>query len=272
VTKAPVSSIDLNRRFGGLRRLWGDPGAEACLHAHVVVVGLGGVGSWAVEALARSGIGALTLIDLDHVSESNINRQIQATDLTLGQAKAVALEERIQRFHPGCRIHAIEEFVDATNAADLLAQACACVGPISAVLDACDQVSAKLALSLWTHRNRVPFVTVGAAGGKKWSQFVRVADLSKVTHDPLLARLRQKLRKEHGYPSGGKSMKLSCVYSEEPISAPMASCEADGQAASDGTLNCHGYGSLVAVTASMGMAAAGVVLNGLAGVSVPTAK
>jgi len=269
VTEGALSPVDLDRRFGGLKRLWGDHGAQACLSAHVVVVGLGGVGSWAVEALARSGIRALTLIDLDHVSESNINRQIQATDLTLGQAKSAALKERIHQFHPGCFVHSVEEFVAADNVAELLAHSMELAGPISAVLDACDQVSAKLALSLWAHRHRVPFVTVGAAGGKKWAQSVQVADLSKVTHDPLLARLRQKLRKEHGYPSGGKRMKLTCVYSTEPISQPMASCDT---VVHDGTLNCHGYGSLVTVTASMGMTAAGVILNGLAGEVVPATK
>lgn len=265
-TGAADADADLPRRFGGLARLWGQPGAARVQQAHVVVVGVGGVGSWAVEALARSAVAALTLIDLDHVAESNINRQIQAHSGTLGQAKVLALQDRIRLIHPGCRLLPLEAFVDADNAASLLAQAAARNGPIHALIDACDQVQAKAALAHWAHTQGVWAISVGAAGGKRWAHRIAVADLAHVTHDPLLARLRQRLRKHHGWPAAGRPMRLPCVYSPEPITPPAsAGCASSALGPSaDGSLNCHGYGSLVTVTATMGLVAAGEALNHLA--------
>jgi tRNA A37 threonylcarbamoyladenosine dehydratase len=257
--------MDRERRFGGLRRLWGDAGADTCAAAHVVVVGIGGVGSWAAEALARSGVGRLTLVDLDNVAESNINRQIHATSETLGMAKVQAMADRISSYHPACRVHQVEDFLTAENAEALLADVQRVAGPIHAVLDACDQVKAKVAMAAWARQARVVHVTVGAAGGKLHAQQVEVADLSAVTHDPLLARMRQNLRKFHGHPAQGKPMKVSCVFSRETVRPPVAACLAAGNA--DGSLNCHGYGSMVTVTATFGMTAAGVVLNALAGMA-----
>jgi tRNA A37 threonylcarbamoyladenosine dehydratase len=255
--------MDRERRFGGLRRLWGDAGADACASAHVVVVGIGGVGSWAAEALARSGVGRLTLVDLDNVAESNINRQIHATSETLGMAKVQAMADRISSYHPACRVHQVEDFLTAENADALLADVQRLAGPIHAVLDACDQVKAKVAMAAWARQARTVHVTVGAAGGKLHAHQVEVADLSAVTHDPLLARMRQNLRKFHGHPAQGKPMKVSCVFSRETVRPPVAACLPTGNA--DGSLNCHGYGSMVTVTATFGMTAAGVVLNALAG-------
>lgn len=257
--------MDRERRFGGLRRLWGDAGAQACAAAHVVVVGIGGVGSWAAEALARSGVGALTLIDLDNVAESNINRQIHATADTLGMAKVQAMADRISSYHPACRVHQVEDFLSADNVDALLAEVQRVAGPVHAVLDACDQVKAKVAMAAWARQAGGVFVTVGAAGGKLHAQQVEVADLSAVTHDPLLARMRQNLRKFHGHPAQGKPMKVSCVFSREAVRPPVAACLPVGNA--DGSLNCHGYGSMVTVTATFGMTAAGVVLNALAGMA-----
>ncbi|NDD12132.1 MAG: tRNA threonylcarbamoyladenosine dehydratase, partial [Betaproteobacteria bacterium] len=156
----PVTSdFDLDRRFGGLGRLWG-PAASRIRSAHVVVVGLGGVGSWAAEALARSGVGQLTLIDLDHVSESNINRQIQALSQTVGQAKVLAMKERIAQIHPECQVHTVENFVEPHNWLALLPP------NTHAVVDACDQIKAKTAMAAWARTQKLPFVCVGAAGGK----------------------------------------------------------------------------------------------------------
>ena len=138
----------LERRFGGLERLYGKPGAARIRAAHVAVVGIGGVGSWAVEALARSGVGQLTLIDLDHVAESNINRQIHALDDTLGQAKVHAMRERIQHIHPGCQVHCVEEFVEPGNWPAILP------GGVDALIDACDQVPAKTAMAAWARVQR----------------------------------------------------------------------------------------------------------------------
>lgn len=242
------------RRFGGLARLYGVAGAQAIRTAHVAVVGVGGVGSWAVEALARSGVGRLTLIDLDHVAESNINRQIQATETTLGQAKVLALRDRIAQINPDCQVQCIEEFVEPGNWPALLPPG------VDAVIDACDQVQAKTAMAAWARADKALFITVGAAGGKRLAHRVDIEDLSKVTHDPLLAQLRYRLRKQHGAPREGRKIGVACVYSREAVQGPDASCAVEG----DGSLNCSGYGSLVSVTATFGQCAAGWVLNALA--------
>ena len=244
----------LERRFGGLERLYGKPGAARIRAAHVAVVGIGGVGSWAVEALARSGVGQLTLIDLDHVAESNINRQIHALDDTLGQAKVHAMRERIQHIHPGCQVHCVEEFVEPGNWPAILP------GGVDALIDACDQVPAKTAMAAWARVQRSLFITVGAAGGKRLAHKVDVDDVAQVTHDPLLAQLRYRLRKHHGAPRDGKKIAVPCVFSREAVAPPDASCAVQG----DGSLNCHGYGSVVAVTATFGQCAAGWVLDALA--------
>ena len=239
----PAFDADLERRFGGLRRLHGDAGYERLRSARVAVVGLGGVGSWAAEALARSGVAALTLVDLDHVSEGNINRQIQATGRTVGQSKALALCDRIADIHPGCALHPVEEFVDELNWPALLGT------PINVLIDACDQVRAKAALAAWAMGAGVPLVTVGAAGGKQRPQDVEVADLAAATHDPLLASLRQRLRQQHGAPRSGP-MGVTCVFSREAVQMPSQACDVEAN------LNCHGYGSSVTVTATFGMVAA----------------
>jgi tRNA A37 threonylcarbamoyladenosine dehydratase len=253
---APQSTpfdADAERRFGGLRRLYGDADYLRLRGARLAVVGLGGVGSWAAEALARSGVAELVLIDLDHVAESNINRQVQALGATVGMAKAEALRQRIADIHPDCQVRCIEEFVDEQNWPGLLAGQV-----IDGVVDACDQVRAKACLAAWALESGTPLVTVGAAGGKREPHRLEVDDLAAVTHDPLLASLRQRLRKFHGAARQGK-MHVSCVYSREPVHLPLA---APGEAcAVDGSLNCHGYGSTVTVTASFGMAAAAELLK-----------
>lgn len=248
------------RRFGGLRRLYGVDGAQRIFDAHVVVVGIGGVGSWAVEALARSGVRRLTLIDLDHVSESNINRQIHALEPTLGQAKAEAMRDRIALFHADCVVDVVDDFVTPDNWPALLHSVSGREGLPSAVIDACDQVRAKTTLAAWAAAHAIPFVTVGAAGGKRLAHAVDVADLSEVTHDPLLAQLRYRLRKHHGGARTGR-MGVGCVFSCETVAPPDASCNIEDV---DGSLNCHGYGSVVSVTAAFGFCAAGWVMNNLA--------
>jgi len=241
---------DLERRFGGLRRLHGDAAYERLRAARFVVVGLGGVGSWAVEALARSGVAELTLVDLDQVAESNINRQIQALGSTVGMAKAEALRLRIADIHPGCAVRVIEEFVEPDNWPGLLGGA-----EVDGLIDCCDQVRAKAALAAWARERQLPFVTVGAAGGKREPHRVQLDDLSATTHDPLLASLRQRLRKHHGAPRTG-AIHVACVYSREAVHLPRQG-EEEGEACDvDGSLNCHGYGSSVAVTATFGLCAA----------------
>ena len=254
---ADIDTPDLERRFGGLRRLYGEAGYLQVRQARVAVVGLGGVGSWAVEALARSGVARLVLIDLDHVAESNINRQVQALGSTLGMAKADALRQRIADIHPACEVYVVEEFAGPDNWPALLP------AEIDVLIDACDQSAAKLALAAWALHTGTAAVCVGAAGGKQQAQRVEVADLAEVTHDPLLASLRQRLRKQgaagsrrSGPAGSGRRMGLACVFSRENVAAP-----ADEACAADGTLNCHGYGSSVTVTATFGLVAAGEALR-----------
>lgn len=235
---------DLERRFGGLRRLYGDAAYARLRALRVAVVGVGGVGSWAAEALARSGVATLVLIDLDQVAESNINRQIQAMGATVGQAKVQALAARVADIHPACHVLQVEEFVEPELWPALLPE------PVDVLIDACDQVRAKATLAAWGRSNGVPVVCCGAAGGKRQPQRLEVDDLSAVTHDPLLASLRNRLRREHGAPRQGR-IGLRCVFSRESVAPP-----AGGACDTDGSLNCHGYGSSVMVTASFGMAAA----------------
>ena len=247
-------AADLQRRFGGLERLYGVEGAAAIRRAHVAVVGIGGVGSWAAEALARSGVGELTLVDLDHVAESNINRQVHALDSTLGQAKVLAMRERIAQIHPRCRVHAIEEFAEPDNWPQLLPAG------VGAVIDACDEMKAKTAMAAWARERKVLFIACGAAGGKRLAHHVDVDDLANTTHDPLLAQLRYRLRRFHGAPREGKRIGIPCVFSREAVAPPDASCAVEG----DGSLNCHGYGSVVSVTATFGQCAAGWILDRIA--------
>ena len=245
------------RRFGGLRRLYGEAD-YACLRTlRVAVGGLGGVGSWTVEALARSGVARLVLVDYDHVAESNVHRQVQALGRTLGQAKGEALRERIADIHPGCEVQVVDEFATPGNWPALLPD------PVDAVVDACDQTSAKAAMASWALGSGVPLVLTGAAGGKGQPERVEVGDLSEATHDPLLAALRQRLRRHGGAPRSGP-IGLRCVYSREPVARPPAACLPDGAPApasaadspAGAPLACAGYGSSVMVTATFGLVAA----------------
>ena len=253
-TPMDAPSADETRRFGGLARLYGVSSAHAIQNSHVAVVGIGGVGSWAAEALARSGVRRLTLIDMDHVAESNINRQVHALTSTVGQAKVLAMRERIAGIHPDCMVQVVDDFVTPGNWPGLLA------GGVDGVIDACDAADAKVAMASWARAQRLPFVMVGAAGGKRLAHRVEIEDLSQVTHDPLLARVRYRLRRLHGAPREARAIGIRCVFSREPVAPPDASCGLEG----DGSLNCHGYGSLVGVTATFGMCAAAEMINLLA--------
>lgn len=212
------------------------------------MIGLGGVGSWAAEALARSGVGHLILIDLDHVAESNINRQIQATDNTLGQAKVWAMRDRLITIHPDCRIDCIEAFIAPDNLDSTLPEC-------DVIIDAIDQVEAKTALIAHCHRRERTLITTGGAGGRTDPSCIRIADLSCTTHDPLAAKVRANLRRHFGFPHQ-QPFDIECVYSVEPL---RQSC---------GTgLACTGYGSSVCVTAVFGLAAASRALASLLGSS-----
>jgi tRNA threonylcarbamoyladenosine dehydratase len=272
----PVVPADLERRFGGLARLYGAAGARRIRQAHIVIVGIGGVGSWAAEAAARSGVARLTLVDLDHIAESNINRQVHALSNTLGMAKVQAMRERIARINPLCAVDCIEEFVDAGNWPGVLGLGVDFDWNAAAVVDACDQVKAKTAMAAWAIKINALFISVGAAGGKRMAHQVDIEDLSLVTHDPLLAQMRNRLRKEHGAARDKKKIGVTCVFSREAVMQPSAVAtaadsetfealtDASAGSQSDATLNCHGYGSVVAVTSTFGLCAAGWILGKIA--------
>ena len=233
-----------NRRFGGVSRLYGPELRERFLNATVVVAGLGGVGSWAAEALARTGIGHLVIIDFDHISESNTNRQLHAIEGQFGKAKVEAMKERILQINPEIKLTAYDEFLEPENLDRLI--------PANAlVLDATDSVQTKIALSVWAVKNNRALVMCGAAGGKSDPTSVRCEDLSRTEQDALLAKVRQGLRQDHGFSRNlKKKMGIRAIYSHEPRAG-----------ASSGGLACSGYGSTVMVTAACGLAAAAEILN-----------
>ena len=245
---AGTNQVDLRRRFGGLDRLYGE-GTQEFLNAqvHAMVVGVGGVGSWAAEALARSGVGHITLVDMDHVAESNINRQIQACDATLGQEKISALAEHIHNYFPSCQITLVDAFLEPANAQTLLEKFVDSQGQHKILLDCCDNVRAKVAMVTVAKRLGITVVLSGSAGGKSKPWLVQPADLRDTTNDPLLAKVRYTLRREHGYAKDPKKkLGVPVFYSAEQVTRSETHQPAAG-------LNCAGYGSVVAVTATMGM-------------------
>ena len=248
------ASLDYLRRFGGIARLYGEHGLVALGAASVCVVGVGGVGSWAVEALARSAVGRLTLIDMDHVAESNINRQLQATEPQLGRAKVEVLRERIAQINPECRVTTMEDFVAADNLESLIAPAHAWV------IDCIDSYRVKAAMIAFCRRRRQAIITVGGAGGQRDPTRVQVSDLRKTEQDPLLAKTRRLLRQEYGFPANPKRrFEVPVVWSDEPLSAPTGPC----RPTPGGALNCAGYGACMPVTATFGLVAAGYVIDRL---------
>jgi tRNA A37 threonylcarbamoyladenosine dehydratase len=255
VSAAGKEAPDLARRFGGVRRLYGDDALRRFEAARVGIVGIGGVGSWAAEALARSAIGGITLIDLDMVAESNVNRQIHALDGAFGRAKTDAMAERLRAINPVCRIETIEDFVTVENVAVMIG------GGFDFVIDAIDQARVKAAMIAWCVENGRPLVTVGGAGGLIDPARIAIADLARTVQDPLLAKTRASLRGKYGFPRDPrKKFGVTAVYSTEPARHP-SGCEPDTPLAG---LHCAGYGSSVCVTAAFGFFAASVALGHIA--------
>lgn len=250
-----ADAVTAPRALATVARLYGERGLARLRAAHVAVIGLGGVGSWAAEALARTGIGRLTLMDLDVIAESNLNRQSHATHATLGMNKVDAMRERIAAITPACCVAGIDEFL-SPETLGLLRAANADV-----VIDATDQIAAKVALAVASRDERWPLIICGAAGGKRDPLRLRKGDLAEATHDALLARLRMRLRREHGFPTSahGRAPRfgLTAIWSDE---SGQASSDASGRRPG-APLACGGYGSVVMVTAAMGMAAAGLAVE-----------
>lgn len=251
---------DSEKRFQGIQRLYGQQALDKIRNSHICVIGIGGVGSWVAESLARSNIGALTLIDLDHISESNINRQIHALTTTLGQAKIIAMAERIYAINPHCKVNLVDDHVSCENIPDLINN------NMSYIVDCIDQFRIKAALIHYCKSNQIKLITTGGAGGRIDPLRINVADLARAEGDALLAKTRKQLRTRHGFTRNIKRrFDIPCVYSTESqryptedneISATKAECSALSG------LNCaNGFGSLSAVTACFGMFATAYVLN-----------
>ena len=280
-----------SRRFSSLARLYGETASQGLAHAHVMIAGIGGVGSWTVEALARSGVGQLTLADLDHVAESNINRQVHALESTVGMAKVQAMRERIALINPDCQVNLLDDFIDAENIAPLLAQ----YQP-DLLLDCTDQVPAKIAMLLAARQAKIGFYMCGGAGGKTDALSLKQTDIAHARNDNLLGRIRQILRKQYGFAKGadaqGKAlekvppMKFKCFWVDQPAHLPslwlaeaqvqaqpsvqaqnqaqaQAEVQVQAQPSAPQGLSCAGYGSSVMVTATMGLALANSAIHDL---------
>lgn len=262
-TPDSMPDYDLNRRFGGIARTYGASALQRFMQAHVCVIGVGGVGSWAVEALARSGIGALTLIDLDNVAESNINRQLPALGSTVGIPKISVLQQRIRDINPTCQVTLVEDFVDDGNIPTLLTQ------QFAYVLDCIDNARVKTALIAHCRRHKIKVITIGGAGGQRDPGKIRLGDLARSQQDPLLARVRKQLRQDHHFPRNPqRRFEVPSVWSEEQMRFPTSSGGTCTERPTDGTatsLSCAGgLGSVMTVTATFALFAVSHVLEKLA--------
>ena len=248
-----MEDIDFNRRFGGVERLYGKKALDLFQKAHVCVIGIGGVGSWAAEALARNAIGQLTLIDLDHIAESNINRQIHALSHTLGKSKVLAMKERILEINPLCHVHIVDDFISNENVAALIKK------NFDVVIDAIDQASIKTGLALHALNEKIPLVMTGGAGGRIDPSFIKIADLSLTHGDRLTAKIRHDVKKALQLKESQK-VGIDVIFTDEVMQKPEEACEVDKSLTG---LHCGGYGSSVMVTATFGFMAASVALKKL---------
>lgn len=252
---------DYQARFAGIARLYGQAPAEKIRAAHVCVVGIGGVGSWAVEALARSGVGEITLIDMDDICITNTNRQIHALTDTVGGLKVDHMAARVAQINPGCRVHVIDDFLTQETLKEYITK------DFDAVLDAIDSANNKARLIAWCKRIKLPIVTTGAAGGQIDPSKISVVDLSKTTNDPLAAKVRSLLKRHYGFASskGRKHYSVPCVYSVEPLRYPQpdgSSCSQKSVMENGVRLDCSGgFGASTMVTASFGFTAAAKVIE-----------
>lgn len=258
-----------DERFSGIQRVYGEASQHAFAQHHVAVVGLGGVGSWAVEALARSGIGGLTLIDLDDVCVSNINRQLPALGSTVGQLKTEVLAARVRDIHPHCQVRIIDDFLALDNLDQHLGE------PVTAVLDAIDSVTVKAGMIAWCKRRKLPFVTCGGAGGQVDPLQLRKADLAKATQDPLLAKVRSTLRRHYHFSKNpARSFGVTAVYSTEQLRYPTAEGEWSHAKPGAGSMRMDcatGFGAAMPVTASFAMVAVAQLLEKISQRAVPPA-
>lgn len=245
----------VDQRFGGIARLYGSEGLTHLQNAHVAVVGVGGVGSWAAEALARTGVGEISLFDLDDVCITNVNRQLHALTDTVGQMKVEVMAQRIAQINPNCSVHAVSDFVTRETMAQYITD------EFDAVLDCIDSVAAKAALIAWCKRRKIQIVTTGGAGGQIDPTQIQVTDLNKTYNDPLAAKVRSTLRRDYGFSrTPGRHYSVPCVFSTEQLRYPKPDggvCQSKSFVGEGVKLDCTGgFGAVTMVTASFGLAAA----------------
>ncbi len=241
-------------RFGGVARLYGTTALEKFSRAHVMIIGIGGVGSWAVEALARSGVGKITMVDLDEVCVTNINRQLHAMDGEIGKQKTDAMAERIKLINPECEIICEQTFYNEKTSERLLS------GDIDFVIDAIDLMMQKTLLIAECKKRSVPVVCCGGAGGKADPTKIKISDMTRVTHDALILKVRTRLRSHYGFPKAvnlkAKKFKVEAIFFDEPAVFPDSS-HCDTEQSNSMRLNCSsGFGSATHMTATLGLFAA----------------
>lgn len=262
-----MDSDSFSQRFGGTRRLYGVEATERLRRAHVCVVGIGGVGSWAAEALARSAIGELTLIDLDDICVTNTNRQIHAMANTIGQDKIKVMAERIRQINPECVVHTVDDFVTPENVGDLIDKR------FDYVLDAIDNFRAKAGLIAHCKRDKIKIITIGGAGGQIDPLKIQVADLTKTTQDLLSRKVKDQLRRFHNFSKNPKRrFAVECVFSTEATLYPQPDgsvCQTKPNATGSMKMDCaSGFGSSAALTATFGFVAAARIIKKLTAVEV----
>ncbi|MCE4070153.1 MULTISPECIES: tRNA cyclic N6-threonylcarbamoyladenosine(37) synthase TcdA [Pseudomonas] len=243
------------QRFGGIARLYGREGLERLAASHVAVVGIGGVGSWAAEALARSGVGEISLFDLDDVCVTNTNRQVHALDGAVGKPKVEVMAERLKAINPGIVVHAVADFVTRETMADYI------TAELDCVIDCIDSVAAKAALIAWCKRRKLQIITTGGAGGQVDPTQIQVADLNKTFNDPLAAKVRSMLRRDYNFSrTPGRHYSVQCVFSTEQLRYPKPDgtvCQSKSFVGEGVKLDCAGgFGAVMMVTATFGMVAA----------------
>ncbi len=262
----------IDNRFTGIARLYGEEGFARIQQAHIAVVGIGGVGTWVAEALARTGVGELTLIDLDDICLSNTNRQLHTLQSTIGKSKVEVMAERIKQINPACQIHALLDFISRETIP------CYIHNDLDGVVDCIDSVQSKAALIAWCKRRKISIVTTGGAGGQLDPTQIQVIDLNKTFNDPLAAKVRSLLRREYGFSkTASRHYSVPCVFSTEQLRYPQADgsvCQSKVLMANGTKLDCAGgFGAVSMVTASFGMVAASKIIDKIvAGARRPSAK
>lgn len=251
---------DFTQRFGGIIRLYGTQAATKFSQSHVCVVGIGGVGAWVAEALARSGIGYITLIDMDELCITNINRQIHALTDTIGEPKVDVMAQRIAQINPACQVNAIEDFLTPDTFEAYLGQG------FDFIVEAIDSAPTKSQILDWCKRRKQKVISIGGAGGQIDPTQIQVCDISKTIQDPLMANVRHKLRRDFGFSKSGKKFGIECVYSTEQLTYPAPDgsvCQQKPEAGAT-RMDCQGgFGASTCVTASFAFIAVAHVLKKL---------